>query len=293
MYHNYPDNTEEGFVGLRYWVPPEHLRNFFGSVYLFTVKRPQYSDLTRADMPQLRFMLSGSGHYTFHDGREAATPKVCMVGPTMGATRFQLDSPSVVFGTSFLPLGWMALGCESADRWIDSIYDVIATHGPQFQDMLDMMRAERDPDIIVERLWQFLESQLRPIPAGVETAVAAIDAWLSDESSPQVDRLVAASGLSARQVARTTNRLYGAPPKLLARKYRALRCASQIVIDKKSWVDLCEEGTFYDQPHFIREIKQFIGLTPHQLMNDPTDVARLTVQRRALTGLVAEINRIS
>ena len=122
--------------------------------------------------------------------------------------------------------------------------------------------------------------------------VSKIDSWLSDTDSPQIEDIVAATGLSARQLARYTNRLYGAPPKMLARKYRALRCASQIVIDKKNWTELCTEGNFYDQSHFIREIKQFLGLTPHQLLNDPTMVAKLTVQRRALTG-ITKINRIS
>jgi methylphosphotriester-DNA--protein-cysteine methyltransferase len=96
--------------------------------------------------------------------------------------------------------------------------------------------------------------------------------------------------LSGRQIARLAKRLYGAPPKFLARKFRALRCAAQIAIDKRPWTELCENG-FYDQSHFIREIKQFLGLTPMQLMADASTVARLTVQRRNMA--LAELNRIS
>ena len=283
----------DGFVGLRYWTPPEQLRDYFGSIYMFTVNRDQYEDMTRADMPQLRFMLSGGGYYTFSTGERMDTHEVCMLGATMGATRFNLFDRTLAFGVSVLPLGWLGLGCDSADAWINQGYDAVERHGPQYASMLETLRSTRDPDAAVTQLWAFLAAQLNPVPDETRDMVRIIDTWLSENNNPDIEDLITATGLSPRQVARHTNRLYGAPPKLLARKYRALRCAAQIVIDRKNWRELCEEGTFYDQPHFIREIKQFLGLTPHQLLSDPTEVARLTVQRRALTGLMSELNRIS
>lgn len=279
-------------VSLRYWEPSEQLRFFFGSIYLFTADLTEYQDMTRADMPQLRFMLSGGGNYLFDNDRREPTPDVCMLGPTMGATRFFLKGPAKVFGISVLPLGWLALSCDSAHEWVDKIYDVEKRHGQQFCDQLAHLRNIEDADEAAQSLWLFLEGQLAAVPQAMVDLVSKVDAWLSDSDSPEIDNIVEATGLSARQLARYTNKLYGAPPKMLARKYRALRCASQIVIDKKNWTELCDEGNFYDQSHFIREIKQFLGLTPHQLLNDPTLVARLTVQRRALTG-VTKINRIS
>ncbi|MEO8724469.1 MAG: helix-turn-helix domain-containing protein [Sphingobium sp.] len=293
MQHHYPDRDPDGFVGVRYWPPPAHLRSYFGSVYLFTANRPTYHDATRADIPQLRFMLSATGYYQFYDGRTATTPEICMVGATTGATDFYLTGPTRVFGISLMPLGWAALGCDDACDRGDMIYDVEAIHGTQFRVMLDTLSGEVDPDAAAAKIWAFLDTQLRPVPAEVRNIVAVISAWLEHSSSPQIEDLTTASNLSARQIARYAKRLYGAPPKLLARKYRALKCAGQIVLDKKGWQDLCDEGTFYDQPHFIREIKRFIGLTPHQLMHNPTEVVQQTVKRRALTGLVDELNRIS
>lgn len=290
----FPEGGAGERVRLRYWEPAAPMRYFFGSIYYFTARLPKYRDMTRADMPQLRFMISSHGHYEFHDGRTAPTPEVCMLGPTMGATRFAVEGEARVLGVSVLPLGWLALGCDSAHQWVDRLYDAEKVHGPQYREELRMLRSTIDTDMdrAVEQVWSFLENQLAPVPDHMIDLVSKIDGWLSDSDSPQIEEIAESAGLSARQLARYTNRLYGAPPKLLARKYRALRCASQIVIDKKSWTELCEEGNFYDQSHFIREIKQFLGHTPHQLLNDPTAVARLTVQRRALTGLM-KLNRIS
>jgi len=280
-------------VGLQYWEPPEHLRYYFGSAYHFSVRLQDYSDLTRADMPQLRFMLEARGEYQFHDGHHAETPEICMLGPTMGATRFAIRGRASVLGISVLPLGWLAMGCERADLCVDRLYDAAAAHGGHYYEMLARLRGSvHDLDEVIHLLWAFLEQQLSPISHAMIDLVSKIDRWLSENDSPRLEDIVESTALSARQLARYTNRLYGASPKLLARKYRALRCASQIVLDKKSWNELCADGCFYDQSHFIREIKQFLGLTPNQLLNDPTTVAKLTVQRRALTGIM-KLNRIS
>ncbi len=288
----FPGRDIQTPVELRYWEPPERLRYYFGSIYLFITHVADYQDMTRADMPQLRFMLSGSGEYEFHNGTILPTPEVCMVGPTMGATRFYLKGTAEVFGISVLPLGWHALGCPDAQDCADGLCDVIIKGGEHYGRQLKLLRATPDCDQAAESIWTFLEAQLKPPSQQMVDLVTAIDEWLGDADSPQIEDIVAKTGLSARQLARYTNKLYGAPPKLLARKYRALRCASQIVIDRKNWMELCDEGNFYDQSHFIREIKQFLGHTPHQLLHDPTAVARLTVQRRALTGLM-KLNRIS
>ena len=233
MDHVFPGKDEETQVELHYWEPSEKLRYYFGSIYRFATSTPNYRDMTRADMPQLRFMVAGHGDYTFFDGEIVTTPEVCMVGPTMGATRFQLNSPAVVFGVSVLPLGWLGLCDTDACTYTDRLCDVVKQVGAQFQVELERLRMTENRDAAAKGLWAFLESQLRPVSDQMVALVSAIDEWLSEADSPQIEDIVATTGLSARQLARYTNKLYGAPPKLLARKYRALRCASQIVIDKK------------------------------------------------------------
>ncbi|MFX4827852.1 hypothetical protein ABTB65_19075, partial [Acinetobacter baumannii] len=44
--------------------------------------------------------------------------------------------------------------------------------------------------------------------------------------------------------------------------------------------DLLCDG-FYDQSHLIREVKQFTGLTPGQLLAAPSPLARMTIDRRS------------
>ena len=46
---------------------------------------------------------------------------------------------------------------------------------------------------------------------------------------------------------------------------------------------------FYDQSHFIREIKQFTGLTPKKFSEDLPTLAKLTVKPAELAGKVDPI----
>lgn len=288
---SYTVDAAQGPVRLRYFSLPEQLNAYFGSLYIFVETAGHYSDVTRADGPQLRFMLDGGGHYHFHDGTTAPTPEICLLGPTLGATRFELDGPTRVVGISMLPAGWIALHGGEASSLTDRVQDMGQL--PGYRDLLEKLRATDDIEEMAAQCWSFLAERLVALPESTWRLLEAVDGWLMGEGSPRIETLADITGLSPRQLARLTNKYYGCPPKLLARKYRALRCSARIALDHESWQALCDDGRFYDQSHFIREIKHFIGLTPHQLQTEPTAVAQLTLLRRSLGGDVAVINRFS
>ena len=290
---SYMVEAAQGPVRLRYFAPPEHLRSYFGSLYIFTESAGNYSDVTRADVPQLRFMVRGTGDYHFQDGVVRKTPDVCLLGPTLGATRFELDGPSHVVGISLLPAGWVSLHGGDASLLADRVRDMGTEKKGALTALLAQLRELDDPEEVAACCWDRLAQWIEPLPDSTWRLLEAVDGWLMDEGSPRIEALVERTGLSPRQLARLTNRYYGCPPKLLARKYRALRCSARIALDRHSWQELCEDGRFYDQSHFIREIKHFIGLTPHQLQTEPTAVAQLTLLRRSLGGDVAVLNRFS
>lgn len=287
-----PDPELTNQVGLSYIAPPADLAAYFGAMYLFIADKIEVSDHTRADFAQIRFMVAGTGDYIFTNGRRVATPSACLLGPTTGATRFQVAGPMRVVGVSILPLGWIALGVGDASEAADDAIDLAARFGPSWTELLVGLRAEPDVEQAADLLWSFLRARTRAVTAVERAFVGAVDDWLADEASPRVGVLQDHTGISARQIARLCNRYYGAPPKYLARKYRTLRCALQLARDNIDWQDLCE-GVFYDQSHFIREFKLFIGMTPSQLRDDASLVMRLTMGRRDIDGDIANLSRIS
>lgn len=278
-------------VALSYFAPPADLADYFGAMYLFTADRPRVADHTRADFAQIRFMLAGTGSYFFDNNRVVETPECCLLGPTSMATHFDVVGPMQVLGVTVLPLGWAALQVGDADAAADNAFCLEARLGEDWPAMLAHLRTIEDPDAAVEVLWPFLRAQLKPVSEADRRFVLEADRWLADEQNPRVEALQKPINLSARQLARCCNRLYGAPPKYLARKYRALRVAQVLAREELDWTEVGGDA-FYDQSHFIREIKHFIGLTPTELRERASIVIRLSMDRADQDG-IAKLSRIS
>jgi methylphosphotriester-DNA--protein-cysteine methyltransferase len=94
--------------------------------------------------------------------------------------------------------------------------------------------------------------------------------------------------MSIRSVERMTKHYYGLSPRMLARKYRAVRAASALA--RGEGLDAAQLGdAFYDQSHLIREIKRFAGATPGQL-GKPTSYTEATTKgRKQLAGKVSPL----
>jgi AraC-like DNA-binding protein len=274
----------EPLFGLRYYAPPPDLRGYISSYYIFHANMPHISDLVRADMAQLRFMLAGSGTYQFTGGHCIAAPEVSLLGPTTAATRFDATGRVLVFGMGLLPAGWAGLVRADASLFADSVIDGVDVFGGVLEDALDAMRFDHRPNRLIDRV----NHVMRGLTAGCDDLpswfTGLADRWLTGDPSPSIDRLVREAGVSSRQVERLARRIYGAPPKLLARKYRALRAASNLAAAGQGWAEAAGDA-FYDQSHFIREFKRFTGHTPLQFQRAPTPVTRLTLARRQLAGL--------
>lgn len=270
-------------VAVRYRAPAPDLRRFVSAYYLFAADMPHIRDLLRADQAQLRFMLAGRGGYGFADGGSALAPDVTLLGPSMGATRFDLSGPALVLGVGLRAAGWAALIGDDASLYADRLTDGAAVLGAVARDALEELRNTPVPARMAEILENMLRTLLlrRPTAPGWFAEIA--DNWLTACDNPQVDRLVADAELSSRQVERITRRIYGAPPKLLARKYRALRVVAKLNERGPDALPDLADG-FYDQSHFIREFKQFTGFTPRQFIRNPTPLTVLTLQRNALPG---------
>jgi len=275
---------------LDYAVPSPAFADYVTVFYWFRADVPAIADVERADHAQIRFRLTpGGGTYRFADGFAQQVSDAHVLGPTTGAFHVEAKGPVHVFGAGLTPAGWAALMGSDASAMMNRAIDLAELFGPAVTDEIATLRAA--PDLVAKAAAceAILARLLRAERPRMLDFVCRVDAWLTSGPSPQVDALVAATGLSRRQVERRCRALYGAPPKLLSRKYRALRAAVALVAEGASLAEATDMG-FYDQSHMNREIKQFTGYTPGQMRSEPGALAQLTVAGRyALAGRVHPI----
>lgn len=278
-------------IQLDYAVPAADLTEYITLFYYFRADVPIFEDVERADYAQLRFRLSpGASQYAFADGVVQPSTEIHVLGPTCGPVKGRAIGPLRLFGMGLTAAGWTAMLGIDASSMLNRTVDAIGLFGAA---RLRAAYGAFDQATTVEQCAAIAEPLVRYLIqercTGALRFVRQVDGWLADSPSPAMDDLIAITGLSRRQVERKCKAMYGAPPKMLARKYRALKAAVALASEVETLDDVIERG-FYDQSHMIREVKQFTGMTPRQFHAEPTLLSQLvTAQRTALGDRVSPL----
>lgn len=273
-----------GDIKLDYRVPGPDVTDYATLFYLFHADLPVFEDMERADHAQMRFRLDeGPAEYRFADGTVQQASLVHVLGPTSTAFKVRAEGPVRLFGWGLTAGGWAAILGGDACNALNRMLDATALLGPRMMEARARLQAAPDFDAMAVIATALIHDLISDSCDEMVSFARQVDAWLENSNSPEIDDLIATTGLSRRQVERKCNAIYGAPPKLLARKFRALRAAVAMRGRDLSFDDAIGHG-FYDQSHLIREVKQFTGLTPKQIRDQPTALAAITVQQRTALG---------
>ena len=268
-------------IHLDYVVPAADIADFVTLFYAFRTDLAVFEDTERADHAQVRFRLDArSGDYRFADGTVHRSTPVHVIGPSSAAFRISTEGPVRLFGWGLTAAGWAAMLGGDASNALNTMMDAVPLFGPRALRVHADIVATSDPDAQAAIASAFIRELVHDSCREMMRFARTVDAWLEASVSPNIDDLIAATGLSRRQIERKCNMMYGAPPKLLSRKFRALRAAVAMRGGEMRFDDVVGYG-FYDQSHMIREVKQFTGLTPKQVRDQPTLLTGVTVAKRA------------
>ncbi|WP_448582837.1 helix-turn-helix domain-containing protein [Thermaurantiacus sp.] len=281
-------------LSLHYYPPSPALRGLISSYYVFNLGARQVRDILRAEVAQVRFVLRGHGYIAYGDNPFEPMPVTSLAGPSGSAIRFHAFGPFRLIGVGLLPAGWAALIGEEASRYADRLVDLSGLAPALVREALLQMQEARDHAGLcaaADRLFLALAERARTPPLWLTRPT---DAWLVGSPSPDVNALVAALGMSNRQVERMVARVYGASPKYMARKYRTLQAAVRLGLRPDLGWQGAAGTAFYDQSHFIRDFRHFVGMTPGQFIAGGTPwLTRLTIAKRSCGAALPQLIRAS
>ena len=265
--------------------PPPALAPFVTQIYHFRCEEARIRDTLPAALGHLIFYLRGCGTLRFEDGKTYATTPSALFGPGMAHGEFDLEGPFEHLGLALSPLGFVALTGKHAFDYSDRMVDAASLFGPNINGLAREFQAARADGTIsvremVERVAHFLGRFVRPVPPSHLAVIQTVSQWLSSGFDPDVEELFAHIDKSRSTATRLIRHYFGASPKQLMRKYRALRAAT-IMVDPNASAQMRSqvESSFYDQPHMIREIRQFAGRTPGALDSNNAKVMRLWLSK--------------
>lgn len=278
---------------LDYLPPAPDMVDHVSAYYLFDTDEDTLDELERADVGQLRFALRGEGVMHLADSAAAPIHPISIYGPRITASRIIARGPVTVFGLGLLPGGWAALTQIDASTATNRILDGASLFGAAAKTLfgrLTRCASIAEMKILAER---FLREAFAANPPRPDIwFVHAVDAWLESDINPDLDALVVRTGLTLRRVEVLMKQYYGAPPKMIVRKYRALRTANAIAHGRGDWRDFASEF-YYDHSHCIRDVKRFVGITPGAIVDHSHRLLGLTFGRSALAGEIAPLSAVS
>ncbi len=272
-------------IDIANFAPSAALAPFVTQIYFFRCEEHRTRDRQPAALGHLMFFLRGRGLVQFQSGEATSVTGAMQYGPGMASAEFVLEGPAHILGFVLSPLGFVALTGKPANLYADRAVPATELFGPDIERLAEGFSAGHDNGTLrvadlVEQATHFLLSRVRPVPKAHIMMIRTVIDWLSSDLDPDVDNLYQQLGLSRSTAARLITRYFGCAPKPLMRKYRALRAAT-IMIDPNCTPELRAnvESQFYDQPHMIREIRQFAGRTPGALDGDDSRILRMWLSK--------------
>ncbi len=265
-------------------MPRADLRDHVRAYYYFSTETPTIQPLC-AEMGNIRVVLNGSGFLHTPDGRKEHITSAFLLGPTMGAYCMEADAGARVFGIGIRPKGWITLCGINAEEATDKVIDLTSFAGGLARSSIDEMRNARSLAEMAGAADRFFASLLaRRALRRSGRYPEALAQWLLDPNDLGMDELINSMDVSRRQTDRIAKMYFGASPKFLQRKYRALRAADRIRTGELDWMSAAG-GAYYDQSHFIKEFKTFVGVTPSQFIGNQAQLITEIQSKRRVQAL--------
>lgn len=98
---------------------------------------------------------------------------------------------------------------------------------------------------------------------------STIDAMFSSNGSRSLNAILKDDLQKRRQLERNFKKQIGISPKQLSKAIR-LQATLKLLLSqtRETLTNIAYENEYYDQPHFIKDFKEFTGITPKKFLTD-------------------------
>lgn len=276
-------STDTPPLSVRMMRPAAALAPFLDAYYIVETFSP-LSDLVLPGPGNIRFSPSGEWIRKVNGVVEPTADRAALFGPTDQTSSFESTGAGVMLGAGLSPLGWAQLIDTDASALANRVGELGAYigHG-EAEAIADAVDAASDDAGIAAALDGWLSARVAARPPADPRVAAVHRALLGNPDS--VTAFADTAGITQRTLHRLCLRAFGFAPKGLLRQKRFLRTLERVrgVLDKPL-AGLIDDG-YYDQAHFNRDFRYFLGMSPTAYYNLPREIMRRSAEeRRDATG---------
>lgn len=229
----------------------------------------------------------GAPFRRFVNGAWEVQPRSFVVGELTRFILLQPTGPAATMGVRFRPGGAYRFMPAPLHLLTDETVRTDDIWGLEGKYLEEAVLAARTDNLRKDLIEGFLLSRLQ-VTSPRPRFDAAVLEIISSRGQTRVDHLADRIGWSPRQLEREFRLSAGLSPKSLARIIR-FQNLLQLVGESRlrDWAGLALAGGYADQPHMVREFREFCGQSPtEQQANAPGDLTRHFVSPQRLAKLL-------
>lgn len=261
-----PSQSRDPAVAVRVYRPSPALQPYITFFYFVEVEGP-LTDFLYPEWGNVRFRISGEWAVGVR-GMEPTSPPgdARLFGPTDRPGEVSTPGGKTI-GFGMTPIGWHRLLGADASQMVNRTlplenrlgFDGIAMHRALVADASDAASVERMERALLARL--ATQPEVSPRVLAADRALRMRPAEVSD--------FAAAAGTSERTLNRICLHAFGFAPKRLMRLQRFLDTLGQVRSAVGGTVREALDDAYYDQSHFYRDFRDFMGMTPRAYFRSP------------------------
>ncbi|GAA0228625.1 helix-turn-helix domain-containing protein [Cryptosporangium japonicum] len=227
---------------------------------------PPYPRLLLPAAPAPLLIVNLGAPFLIRGGTDDAAAEYadgCVVTTPTRAWECGYPAPTRSVGVHVKPWGLAPFLPGPASDWCDRPATVGRIWGPgAVADLRQRLTAAAGPDEMLTVLEDELVRRLRAVD-GLDLVRDVSSTIASTGGTVPISEIGLAARASSTYLAKRFRAVVGVTPKRLARSYRftftvlALDVAAPI-----DWGDVAARAGYFDQAHFVREFREFTGLTP-------------------------------
>ncbi len=215
--------------------------------------------------PEIVFNL-GAPFLRHFPSRIEVQPQAIVVGQITGHISIQATNTVNLFGIRFHPSGIFPLVrsslSELTDR-IESLETILGKRGREIEEMIIEAKSSEERISIFERsLDRLIENSKTETLASIATTMIE-----KNQGIVKVENLATHLGTNWKTLQRHFNREVGINPKMFCRITRLQNVLQSInKLEHVAWTEIAYSFGFSDQAHFIKDFREFAGVSPGEFV---------------------------
>lgn len=195
--------------------------------------------------------------------------KTGIFGIHKGKSSHLLMGKGHVFGVKFRPGGFYPFFQSPVSSLTNGTTDFQDVFHVDPQALEELILSQKENEKMVEFVENFIRSRLPEPDEHVELLNQIIDCINTDPEITKVDEICQRFFINKRTLQRLFDQYVGVSPKWVIKLYRLQQAAEKMDQNQISnWSKLAIDLGYYDQAHFIKDFKNFIGKSPQAYIQE-------------------------